>query len=513
MGIIVLIRVYFQDYCARFYVLHATSEKSGYATFTINVVKMAKVACLANLVVATIVHDTHRQVHCQIEAAIDRQIRTSDPLGMDSQHAIARSVALNNWADVQNPFACNHTTPMVLLRALRHNPDERRLALPLDGRIMTYSQLGNVFCVIGQTPRRFVTPPPFWSGGRIRPVLEVAIPAMLRLLHGGASEPHTAVVRAFEVSLQEKGVDYLPTAPSDVSEGTSITRWFFLSGPNRRASKEQREAHLAIVQITHDQSHASWSAHNIAKIPKYINRRVRPDDWRLQDAGVTANGDPQVWDIYRWVDTHLDMAKPLHQLAIFVGLIFPYALPFVSTPLDVTVTSDQSFQDAYQSLPWLRDRKRSSNIGGGRSYPTVVSTLIIALYEPRSPLRILLDAGYDPGSQWKYKHSESLSRIALQLQHSCLLIAAGHVDSEQVTPKTLAHMGLIRSMRPIRGWNRYDAVWRLWSDADIQRIHASMRNNLQGPYPIYTFFESLFGTLRAQEVANRNEWRRPTTTV
>lgn len=83
------------------------------------------------------------------------------------------------------------------------------------------------------------------------------------------------------------------------------------------------------------------------------------------------------------------------------------------------------------------------------------------------------------------------------------------VGPRYVTPVTLAHMGLLSTAGRICGWGQYGSLWRPWNDAEIQGIHAAMRDSLQGPYPIYTLFESLFGTWRAQQAASDNQWLHP----
>lgn len=72
-------------------------------------------------------------------------------------------------------------------------------------------------------------------------------------------------------------------------------------------------------------------------------------------------------------------------------------------------------------------------------------------------------------------------------------------------------MGLVEALAfPVDSIRRYGSQWRLWPDRHILELHAAICHNLRASYPLYTFFESVFGTVRAQQVAGDNGWSCPT---
>lgn len=82
--------------------------------------------------------------------------------------------------------------------------------------------------------------------------------------------------------------------------------------------------------------------------------------------------------------------------------------------------------------------------------------------------------------------------------------------SKLVLPRTLAHMGLIEAKSAaILSSGHYRSAWDIWTPARMEEIHTEMRHLLAGRYPVYMFFESLFGTERAREVATDNNWPLP----
>lgn len=381
-----------------------------------------KTTRICNLVIEMLVEETLRDVLGELQEEIEEQIQSGGTNNHERAHGKDRRVALGDWANTAQPFSYNSPTLSALLRAITRDPKQASLELPRGGPPMTYSQICDMLYNCGRTGRGIHVKAPLRAGGIIIPILKLSVPAMLRVLGGKESEARQVILTAFREALHKNGVHYLPYSLRAGSTTISHHLWVSLGGKDSRrpalpdrylteGEKQQRQIEKVIVQMRDEDANGSWNIGDVMKLPTYLNRAVRPAEWSLEHASVHVRNDTVVSRVYHWVDDNLDMTQPLHQLAVFVGVMFTYATPYISIKKDVKIIAqgEKSFHDIFKDLPWERTNKRDARgTVAGLPYLTMISTLIIALYEPTSPLRIRLDNQEGMSPEWTTKHGEPL---------------------------------------------------------------------------------------------------------
>ncbi|KAI0054220.1 hypothetical protein BV25DRAFT_1843821 [Artomyces pyxidatus] len=325
-----------------------------------------------------------------------------------------------------------------------------------------------------------------------------------------AKELIMSVLRETLMSLE---VARLPTSPRRGTTTVTAKLWVSLGKsdcqPRRvmtkyltQEEKQQVEVEQHITKLKDNDANAPWSARHANKLAKYLTRTVPPQELDLSNATVSDSPDDSfVTEVYHWVREHLDMQKPLHQLAVFSCLMVQYATPLISveTPnKPILGTRQRPFHLLFRALPWaVVGRSKIKGTIDGMPYPVMLSTLMIALYETGSPLRALYerakvstqsqDGDDKKRKEWSHKHT-----------------------AKHVLPRLLARMGLLKAERmSIFTSGKMGQAWTFLTPEEIKDMHREMCRLLRSDWPAYMFFESLFGTQRARAVATNNGWPQP----
>jgi hypothetical protein len=191
---------------------------------------------------------------------------------------------------------------------------------------------------------------------------------------------------------------------------------------------------------------------------------------------------PYVDDTYRWVKDNYNGTKPVHHLALLVGMIVASSLLpnlFIPTGLKthfVHANSPDEVRRIFDEMEW--ECKPKKGMVERSVFVTMFTTFIIALYEEDSPLRKHMDAAQRSGlgEKWTKKHGQlfkrfSTSRFSFYLFH--VLAMKG------VTYNVLIRLGILWG----KGAGAYDRgifkqSWGLHSRNHMVEVYNTLREKL-----------------------------------
>jgi hypothetical protein len=101
-------------------------------------------------------------------------------------------------------------------------------------------------------------------------------------------------------------------------------------------------------------------------------------------------------------------------MAIIWAILFTAILPHVRTPTEEKVniskfTKEEDITNAVRNLPWVKfGGKTHKGVSSREPYITMLSTLLISIVEPESPLRKLFDDSKGLSGIWSDKDCKSV---------------------------------------------------------------------------------------------------------
>jgi hypothetical protein len=172
-------------------------------------------------------------------------------------------------------------------------------------------------------------------------------------------------------------------------------------------------SHAAALEVAAVNPSATWcipaKMHQMQDLWK---KTCRPDDWNIEHASlhnVEANYK-YVADTYEYVDNSFNGSKWQHRMALVWAILFSRVAPLIShkKPSSMPQSASESVvTKAIRDLPWVMPAsKHRKGIKSPKPFVTMVSTTIIALREPNSPLYKEAEKRNGFGKEWSDKHSE-----------------------------------------------------------------------------------------------------------
>jgi len=134
----------------------------------------------------------------------------------------------------------------------------------------------------------------------------------------------------------------------------------------------------------------------------------------MPDFNKEAADSKYVYKTYTFVTENINLSTSLHHLALLLAIIFSKLCPNVFTEATsanllspLLASTEESAQQYLNTLPWS-NRLAAGKKGNTRRdlYICMVTTYIISLYEPKSPIRLHHDSSGQFGRWWTEKHSE-----------------------------------------------------------------------------------------------------------
>jgi hypothetical protein len=147
---------------------------------------------------------------------------------------------------------------------------------------------------------------------------------------------------------------------------------------------------------------------------KILKRTNLPTDFKIYPSGI-----PYVDDTCEWVKNNYNGSNPLHHLALLAAVIVATSIiPFHHLPPDAEsrlkhIKGEKEVRRALMNTGW--ESKGTRGMSDKSIFVSMITTYIIALYEPQSPLRknMLLNPKKGLGNTWTTKYSAPFSFLFL----------------------------------------------------------------------------------------------------
>ncbi|KAI6102263.1 hypothetical protein F5141DRAFT_1135721 [Pisolithus sp. B1] len=345
---------------------------------------------------------------------------------------------------------------------------------------------------------------PFITGGGALAIMRIAVDEAK--LHMGVKDDGQIlqlIVRAMNILY----IMYVPWSrdPSSQRGRPPITvvhdSWITLGTPHRTkdrqsvviagpSQKRAADAKHSSSVAAESNCRAPWSVTDVSvqDLHLVLNWTTLPTEWSLKS--LFPHGDKSyVSETYTWVRNNYDGTKSLHQTAIIVAIFFAAAIPNVlHEPLPEHLRDGgfgDSITNAVRSSAWCAPPSDRKGFKLPNQFITMMSTFIIALYEPNSPLRKYMnDNGNKLGAPWTSKHG-----------------------AKGIKPFNLVRMGLANAhCTKIYTSPLYGASWSLLHDSDIEDYHTRLVRHLRDqPYGPYSALVFVFGENKAKSIAKDNK--------
>ena len=169
--------------------------------------------------------------------------------------------------------------------------------------------------------------------------------------------------------------------------------------------------HIEINKIScvspYRNTNADWFAGQLTleTLHTVLHKTGLPSDFRTPSPA----SEQYVDDTYSWVRQAYNGTKPLHHFALLVAVIASQLLPRLFMPKDVNKqifknASPTQVREIYGRMGWVSKGKKGQS--DKTIFVTMITSFIIALYEPDSPLRqhILSADKNGLGNAWTKKN-------------------------------------------------------------------------------------------------------------
>ncbi|KAG6371989.1 hypothetical protein JVT61DRAFT_9007 [Boletus reticuloceps] len=415
-----------------------------------------------------------------------------------------RRTALALWKKQDHPLAYANNAHRQLIRTIHANNNNLGQGLPaaaMGQKSLTWFADQIIQSAMQKDSHVL---PPFWKHGRALSIFKVVINEAQRLLGSTLDDPAT---RSSICSFLSKAalllkVSNIPWSPNPTGIAgrpmTIVTHsvWINLGqsmGADSVAQRDHQSDDIdrATQNAIMNNTQAEWSLLSISlqDIHTIWNKQTLPEEWTHLDSMTwpnTADG-AYVQQTYNWVRDNYDGSIPLHKLALVMSIIFSKVLPNVChnivTPSHLQSADSTNF---VRSVPWVPTMSGCrKGMKQPRPFIMMMTTYIVALYEPESPFRLYMSAHKDSlGAAWMRKH-----------------------NVKAITPFDLVRLGLACSVGTgIFSSPKYHASWNLLKPFEIDCMYRQMAESFNSlPYGPFTFVYSVIGLDMARTIAKRGE--------
>jgi hypothetical protein len=381
----------------------------------------------------------------------------------------AREKSLKEWLAVELPLSygnrASSETFSALVRAVCHSNSAIALGLPhFEQQAMTPSAFIDI--LLDMSSPISPTPPtaPVLPRGAFLPIL---FDVHSSLLHFSGKD-HPSETRAYAADMLLRAaehlrisfVPYVPVPPEGSRRGPRrkvpvFDAWSALSLPEKSVatnplpsssfdqppSPTHRAAAVALSSAIACDSNVEWLANRItlADLTPVLRKARLPADFYV----IPPSGAPYVSEAHTWVRANYDGRKPVHHLALIVSIIAAEFVPRLFMPEDLIhrfehADTRDKVRQVYESIPWVTKPQRRG-MAQKKIFIAMITSFLIALYEPQSPLRRRMKSSPRGGlgSPWTDKYSPFLLFFLFPSPHPFLLAAKG------IAYTTLIRLGVL----------------------------------------------------------------------
>jgi hypothetical protein len=375
---------------------------------------------VAHIALQFYLNDIYNLVTSGVKSSIEELRSSDDPI--EHQEAQIRLRDLRKWQASEHPLHYNHYIELCRLV----NPGGTTLPPSSAGQLVLKDFLASLIPLASGTSK---TKPPYIKGGTFQSILPTAMTRLQDIARRQIKDPTTFIVEILMRVWVKLYIHNIPWSPvRDVQQrGRSITTTAYnswssfgaVSVPNNRLNRgnlraperQNAEMQAHLKRLREEDSDGPWLAGHvrIQDLHTVLHRRQLPEDFKMPQFSEKAAAD-YVQETYTFVQRTMDLENPLHQLALLYGIVFSRLAPnlFTEKPrnADHSHVATAASTKAYLSeIPWTTREKKG--LTQKDIIMTMVTTLIVALYEETSPLRQYhKDHKGALGGQWTEKHSK-----------------------------------------------------------------------------------------------------------
>ncbi|KIL64797.1 hypothetical protein M378DRAFT_178583 [Amanita muscaria Koide BX008] len=458
------------------------------------------------------IQDCKNLVSAAVSSSISNQINSDDPV--EVLHGKGRKEALAAWLKSSAPLSWtagdSSQTRAYLQLLVILNEDHQRRPKPLQQarESWTYTMIAKRMLFMKTAASAPVSP-----HGTFLPVIALAHERMVLVACKKDDRDHPSVVVSdiFAKIMSKMNIHFVPWHKSDGTKTRAYAArhdwWLFLtSAPmaeiNRSAPTEPQAPQDVLEEVLDLamslDPNAPWSLPpTLQEMGTFWNKKCLPSDWSLGNASIR-NSKPEdpkhyIQATYEYVQKRYSATCWWHHMGLVWAILFSKAVPFVFFDKEERLCAGP-FTDAIRLLEW---HKRKSKFHGGCSAPlpyiTMVSTTIIALLEPDSPLSHYIKRHKNAlGDPWTHKHGNKEI-------HTVNLIRIGIAKAIGTSDSCLQSA-------------KFRKNWDIKTMAELKPLYEKVIGYLTSPteqFGEYLAMSTVFGEKVAIRAAMRGEMKMP----
>lgn len=378
----------------------------------------------AQIAVDLYISDVKAALQADIQRKIDDGLASNDQTDVDCAKDRARCLRI--WLRSEYPLGYGDVIYPALLRILtpHGSPPTMRLG---NEQSMSTRELAHLCYSMSRSDKPIPLQAPFFAKAPHAGVFRVAVSYMLAQASAvDMKDPPAFIMSAIAQIFEDRHVAHVPWSAPPLPNRRPGRRVNFLywRGTGKDVELGERalmrvvdadeQAHLAGINVAREASlrdpTAPWALHNltIGQLPSIMHKRRLPSDFDINDATLQPDGG-YVTKTYEWLVDHYDGASPLHRFALLVGHMFSRMAPNLNHGPLPTAVSGRKVRAAtitaeVRRSPWLYDVRRG--LTAREPFVTMITTYIIAMSDPTSPLMQHLEFNSQTFGVWAKKHGE-----------------------------------------------------------------------------------------------------------
>lgn len=449
-----------------------------------------------------------------VKELVTKHVKKSIKAGLNDTNKEMNELAHNRkkwlaiWENREFPLTWNSVNSDKgsydsLLVILNEDPSQRCLqGLTHSSSSLTYSGLASLLVAFASSSTSQVRAP-IVTNGYFCTALPLAVKLMARF------KPENSTMAEFATHIlvtmfRKMEIHFLPwhrdpTGVGATPRAVQADWWMVIDRKTtpvsmaRPSTTSQTSTSIALLKAAEDLS-APWNIPaKLRDMGTLWRKKVLPNEWNIKKASVeharAFEHSRYVAETYDYVGSNYDGTNWRHHMALVWAILFSRVVPFVAHQKPTNYPKESGSTQAtkmVRGIPWIKAGEKRRGVTDPLPYITMMSTAIIALRDPNSPLSIQAGKNKDAvGKPWTDKHG-----------------------TKEITPFNMVRMGLAKAEsyalieRP--SWK---SNWRFYSDAEVKPTYDRVMNHLLNGQPHGEFLavEEIFGRDIANMLADKRE--------
>lgn len=304
-----------------------------------------------------------------------------------------------------------------LLEILNDNPNKDCLpSLQHSSDRLTYNQLASSLVAFATSDRQQVMAP-IASNGYFAHALPLAVKQMERF-----KPVNTTLVEfardIFASMFRKLEIHFLPWHRDAAAHGgrpraVQADWWMVIdradcSGSSVPADhRVTQTSTMVALSVAAEDPSAPWRiSGKLRDMGSLWKKTTRPEDWSLKRASL-GNVD-YISETYHYVDRKYTGTNWTHHMAMIWAILFSRVVPYVTHDNTLGYKNSSSAKEAtriVRDMPWKKAEENRRGVKDRGPYIVMMSTAIMALRDPQSPLSVRARKNKDAlGKPWTDKH-------------------------------------------------------------------------------------------------------------